>query len=52
LSSSTPDYWDKTWLPRLHRIVFDRTLEQREAVELVKTSEGRVSNSNFSYAVA
>jgi peptide/nickel transport system substrate-binding protein len=36
------DYWDKTRFPRLRRIVFDNTLTQREAVELVKTSEGRV----------
>jgi peptide/nickel transport system substrate-binding protein len=36
------DYWDRTRLPRLRRMVFDNTLTQREAVELVKTSEGRV----------
>jgi peptide/nickel transport system substrate-binding protein len=36
------DYWDTTRLPRLHRIVFDNTLEQKEAVELVKSGEGRV----------
>jgi peptide/nickel transport system substrate-binding protein len=36
------DYWDKTRLPQLQRIIFDNTLEQRDAVELVKTSEGRV----------
>jgi peptide/nickel transport system substrate-binding protein len=36
------DYWDHTRFPRLQRIVFDNTLEQHEAVELVKTSEGRV----------
>jgi peptide/nickel transport system substrate-binding protein len=36
------DYWDKTRMPRLHRIVFDNTLSQHDAVELVKTSEGRV----------
>ena len=36
------DYWDTTRLPRLHRIVFDNTIEQRDAVELVKTAEGRV----------
>ena len=29
-------------MPRLHRIIFDNTLAQRDAVELVKTSEGRV----------
>jgi peptide/nickel transport system substrate-binding protein len=39
---ANPDYWDTTRRPRLHRIVFDNTLEQRDAVELVKTSEGRV----------
>ena len=39
---ANPDYWDKTRLPRLHRIVFDNTIEQRDAVELVKTVEGRV----------
>jgi peptide/nickel transport system substrate-binding protein len=36
------DYWDKTRLPQLQRIVFDNALEQRDAVELVKTGEGRV----------
>jgi ABC-type transport system substrate-binding protein len=36
------DYWDPTRLPRLHRIVFDNTLSQKEAVELVKMGEGRV----------
>jgi peptide/nickel transport system substrate-binding protein len=35
-------YWDKTRLPRLQRIIFDNTLAQHDAVELVKTSEGRV----------
>ena len=39
---ANPDYWDKTRLPRLHRIVFDNTIEQHDAVELVKTAEGRV----------
>jgi peptide/nickel transport system substrate-binding protein len=39
---ANPDYWDKTRLPRLQRIVFDNTSDQRDAVELVKTSEGRV----------
>jgi peptide/nickel transport system substrate-binding protein len=29
-------------LPRLQRIIFDNTLEQKDAVELVKTGEGRV----------
>jgi peptide/nickel transport system substrate-binding protein len=35
-------YWDANRLPRLQRIIFDHTLSQQEAVELVKTSEGRV----------
>src|SRR5919108_3226491 len=35
-------YWDTKRLPRLQRIVFDNTLSQQEAVELVKTGEGRV----------
>jgi len=35
-------YWDTTRLPRLQRIIFDNTLAQRDAVELVKSSEGRV----------
>jgi peptide/nickel transport system substrate-binding protein len=39
---ANPAYWDTTRLPRLHRIIFDNTLAQREAVELVKTAEGRV----------
>jgi peptide/nickel transport system substrate-binding protein len=36
------DYWDHSRFPRLQRIVFDNTLSQKEAVELVKTGEGRV----------
>jgi ABC-type transport system substrate-binding protein len=35
-------YWDPSRFPRLHRIVFDNTLSQKEAVELVKSGEGRV----------
>lgn len=35
-------YWDKNRFPRLKRIVFDNTLDQKEAVELVKSGEGRV----------
>lgn len=35
-------YWDPARFPRLHRIIFDNTLEQKDAVELVKTGEGRV----------
>jgi peptide/nickel transport system substrate-binding protein len=36
------DYWDSTRFPQLQRIVFDNTLSQTEALELVKTGEGRV----------
>jgi peptide/nickel transport system substrate-binding protein len=36
------DYWDHSRFPRLKRIVFDNTLSQKDAVELVKTGEGRV----------
>jgi mono/diheme cytochrome c family protein len=36
------DYWDKSRLPRLQRIVFDNTLSQKEALELVKNGEGLV----------
>jgi ABC-type transport system substrate-binding protein len=36
------EYWDKTRLPRLQRIIFDNTLAQHDAVELVKTGEGHV----------
>ncbi len=36
------DYWDPSRFPRLMRIVFDNTLSQKEAMELVKTGEGRV----------
>jgi peptide/nickel transport system substrate-binding protein len=39
---ANPAYWDTTRLPRLQRIVFDNTLAQHDAVELVKTGEGRV----------
>src|SRR5882672_7241489 len=39
---ANPAYWDATRLPRLQRIIFDNTLAQRDAVELVKTSEGRL----------
>jgi mono/diheme cytochrome c family protein len=35
-------YWDAQRLPRLQRIVFDNTLGQAEALELVKSGEGRV----------
>jgi peptide/nickel transport system substrate-binding protein len=36
------EYWDTTRWPRLQQIIFDNTLEQHDAVELVKTGEGRV----------
>jgi peptide/nickel transport system substrate-binding protein len=36
------DYWDTSRLPRLRRIVFDNTLGQKDAVELVKSGEGQV----------
>jgi peptide/nickel transport system substrate-binding protein len=36
------EYWNRDRFPRLQRIVFDNTLSQKEAVELVKASEGRV----------
>jgi peptide/nickel transport system substrate-binding protein len=35
-------YWDPTRLPRLKRIIFDNTVSQKDAVELVKSGEGRV----------
>ncbi|MBM3224957.1 MAG: ABC transporter substrate-binding protein [Candidatus Tectomicrobia bacterium] len=35
-------YWDTTRFPQLQRIIFDNTLAQHDAVELVKTAEGRV----------
>ena len=36
------DYWNHSRFPRLKRIVFDNTFSQKEAVDLVKTGEGRV----------
>jgi ABC-type transport system substrate-binding protein len=36
------EYWDTNRFPRLRRIIFDHTLDQKEAVEIVKTGEGRV----------
>jgi len=36
------DYWDPARFPRLQRIVFDNTLDQHQALELIKTSEGQV----------
>jgi ABC-type transport system substrate-binding protein len=35
-------YWDRARFPRLQRIVFNTTLPRDEALELVKTREGRV----------
>jgi peptide/nickel transport system substrate-binding protein len=35
-------YWNPTRFPRLQRIIFDNTVSQKEAVELVKAAEGRV----------
>src|SRR5215813_12790496 len=35
-------YWDPSRFPRLQRIIFDNTVSQKEAVERVKTAEGRV----------
>ena len=36
------DYWDATRRPRVHRVIFDNTLTQQDAIKLVKTSEGQV----------
>jgi peptide/nickel transport system substrate-binding protein len=36
------EYWDPDRFPRLKRIVFDNTLGQKEAMDLVKSGEGRV----------
>lgn len=36
------NYWNRERFPRLQRIIFDNTLGQKEAVELVKSGEGRV----------
>ena len=35
-------YWDKNHFPHIKRIVFDNTLSQKEAVELVKSGEGKI----------
>ena len=40
------DYWDHERLPRERRIVFDNTLSPTEALELVKSGEGRVDLVN------
>src|SRR5712691_12670872 len=36
------NYWDPDRFPRLQRIIIDNTLEQHQAVELVKTGEGHI----------
>jgi peptide/nickel transport system substrate-binding protein len=36
------DYWDQSRLPQVRRVVFDNTLGQKEAVEAVKSGQGRV----------
>lgn len=36
------DYWDPRRIPQIRRVIFDNTLEQEEAVELVKNDEGKV----------
>src|SRR5919198_6077996 len=36
------EYWDPSRFPRLQRIIFDNTLDQKEAVEQVKTAEGGI----------
>jgi peptide/nickel transport system substrate-binding protein len=36
------EYWDAKRFPRLQRLIFDNTLSQKDAVELVKSGEGRV----------
>jgi peptide/nickel transport system substrate-binding protein len=35
-------YWDKSRFPRVKRIVFDNTVNHKEAVEAVKTGKGRI----------
>ena len=37
-----PHYWDASRLSRLHRIVFDNALSHKDALELVKNSEGLI----------
>jgi len=36
------DYWNPQRFPRLQRIIYDNTLSQKDAVELVKNDAGRV----------
>lgn len=35
-------YWDRQRFPRLKRVIFDNSLDYNDAIELVKTTEGRV----------
>jgi peptide/nickel transport system substrate-binding protein len=39
---ANPKYWGTDRYPRIKRIVFDNTITQRDAVELVRTGRGRV----------
>lgn len=36
------NYWDTTRFPRIKRIIFDNTIKHKDAVEMVKSGEGRV----------
>jgi peptide/nickel transport system substrate-binding protein len=36
------EYWDKSRSPRVKRVVFDNILSQKDAVDLVKSGEGRM----------
>jgi hypothetical protein len=40
---ANPACWDTRRFPRVQRIPFDNTLNQKDAVELVQTTEGRVA---------
>jgi ABC-type transport system substrate-binding protein len=40
--AANTNYWDPNRFPRLQRIIFDNTLDQRQAIELVKTGEGHI----------
>jgi ABC-type transport system substrate-binding protein len=40
--AANTDYWDRSRFPRLQRIVFDNPSDSQDALELVKTREGRV----------
>ena len=40
--AANTNYWDPNRFPRLQRIIIDNTLEQHQAVELVKTGEAHV----------